>query len=443
MITAFDPDHGVVLTSFGPSFVYDRRANSWVGCREDRRAAPARPSPTIRATRCSSCSEDRSSTRRGRSIPSRARGPRSGPRCRLPSGWARTSRSIPSTGSPCSWAARTRIPTRTSATPGCTMRPASEWKDLNIVAPPETNPGAGNYLTYDTEHQVFLLKHGSDLNKVYAFRYVPSEGTPAAPPSAPRTETPAQAPAVLASSSPAAEAAPRPDPPGPKEERPASAPAAAPLPVSASAGTSAGPPAALAATGPGAIAGSAAATGGRPGRGSLKRSGRHAGRRSGRDLRRWSDLHPLAHLGRSRAARARQGPVPALAWMQARPHGREPAERPNLLRGRRLRGAHRRRVVPERDVLLQRAARRLGPGVPVLRPRWRHPARPAGRGWLGLGFAAQRLLDGTGLSRVTPDPHPAPPSPTAPPLPCPTLCCHSSPPSLSTPDETGQWKDFS
>ena len=189
VITAFDPDHGIVLTSLGPSFVYDRQANAWL---QVQGGPSRRPSPSLTYDSRNKVfilfggdTYDETWTLN--------------PVSRV---WTKKRQAVappPRLGANLAFDPVNGVALLVGGTNGKTGveyrdtwiydAARDEWTDLNVPAPSGTNPGAGNYLTYDAEHQVFLLKHGSDLNKVYAFRYVAREGT--APPTglpAPRAQ---------------------------------------------------------------------------------------------------------------------------------------------------------------------------------------------------------------------------------------------------------------
>jgi hypothetical protein len=52
------------------------------------------------------------------------------------------------------------------------------WTPLPISAPHRDRAGGGNLLTYDTEDGVLLLKEGSSIRNIWAFRYDPAALTP-------------------------------------------------------------------------------------------------------------------------------------------------------------------------------------------------------------------------------------------------------------------------
>jgi hypothetical protein len=83
---------------------------------------------------------------------------------------------------------------------------SDRWSRLSVVVPRDARATAGNNLLYDSDHRVFLLKSPSDLRDVWAFRYEP----PAAQQGG-RYDAPLQLGAIGVGVAWAAEAPPQPD----------------------------------------------------------------------------------------------------------------------------------------------------------------------------------------------------------------------------------------
>lgn len=194
VITAFDPDHEVVLASIGPSFIYDRQANAWlrIGGGPSHRPSPALTydSRNRLFVLFGGGQFDETWTLNPVSRTWTKKTPATAPRARLGANFAFDSANGVAV-----------LVGGTDGKTGVEYRDTwaydaarDQWTNLNIIAPPGTNPGAGNYLTYDVEHRVLLLKHGTDLNKIYALWYRPHQGarSPVMRPGPPDTSAPSE-----------------------------------------------------------------------------------------------------------------------------------------------------------------------------------------------------------------------------------------------------------
>jgi hypothetical protein len=174
--TAYSPDHGLLLSTRGPSSLYDPRANVWT-------AVPGSP-PSRQAPSLVYDAKRRLFVMFGGSFTSdtwtfdpaaRAwtkRAPAEAPPGRnagnmaydsehgvilLVGGKARGGADLSDV-----WVYDTG---------------ANMWTRLPVTAPAGTITWAGNNLTYDSHHKVFLLKDSADLRNVWALRYVPARSS--------------------------------------------------------------------------------------------------------------------------------------------------------------------------------------------------------------------------------------------------------------------------
>ncbi|MBI1893826.1 MAG: hypothetical protein HYS14_06945 [Candidatus Rokubacteria bacterium] len=171
--SAFDPDHDLVLTTKGPSWLYDHNANVWteVPNSPSHRMSPGLVYDTKQRVFVMFGGSDSSETwsfDAGTRVWTKRNPPVSPPGRTAPNvafdsvnGVALLVGGHGKGGVELSdvWVYETAL---------------NRWSELPVSAPPGINPGAGNNLTYDSHHQVFLLKSTTDLRDVWAFKYVPS-----------------------------------------------------------------------------------------------------------------------------------------------------------------------------------------------------------------------------------------------------------------------------
>lgn len=171
--SAFDSDRGLMLSTTGPSWLYDPDTNRWT---EVSPSPPVRGSPglvydtkhrlfvmfggsrsnetwTFDATGRTWRKRTPASPPPGRSAPNMAFDRRNGVTL-LVGGFGANDQPMSDT-----WVYDAGLDT---------------WKSLGVAAPPGTSSHAGNNLTYDSHHGVFLLKDVAHIRNVWAFRYVPS-----------------------------------------------------------------------------------------------------------------------------------------------------------------------------------------------------------------------------------------------------------------------------
>jgi hypothetical protein len=233
VIMAFDPEHEIVLASKGPGYLYDRAANSWV-------SIPGGPSPRQSPSLTYDSKNhvfilfgggdlDETWTFNPVTRVWTKKSPPTSPPGRTAGNFAFDpvhGVALLAGGENHKTAASLRDTWVYDAA-------ADRWTNLNITTPADTNPGAGNLLTYDSDNKLFLLKHGTNLNRVYAFRYEPRRAGTTPPASSPvRLASLDDPPAVRIPSppSPLRVAAADPPPPGQQIALPLRTWVARPLP---------------------------------------------------------------------------------------------------------------------------------------------------------------------------------------------------------------------